>query len=73
MSVYRRATSDSTRIIVFAAGATPGPVTVAATTLRAGLRGASARTTMPGCTRVSASRGISATPTPAATSPWTVS
>ena len=38
-----------------------------------GWPGASARTTIPEWTRVSARRGMRATPTPAATSPWTVS
>ena len=52
-----------------AAGATPGPDIVATVTLRAGLRGASSRTTIPGWTVVSAKRGMSATPTPAATRP----
>ena len=60
-------------IIACAAGAPPRPPIVAAITCRVGLRGASARTTIPRCTRVRASRGISATPTPAATSPCTVS
>src|SRR5437588_6202946 len=72
-SVYSLATSERILSIVRAAGATPGPDMVAATTLRAGLRGESSLTTIPGWTCVSASRGISATPTPAATSPCTVS
>ncbi len=38
-----------------------------------GRRRAARGPTTPGWTRLSASRGISATPTPAATSPWTVS
>ena len=56
-----------------AAGDTPAAPRVAATTRRTGLLGASARTTIPGCTRVKARRGMSATPTPAATRPCTIS
>lgn len=44
----------------------------AAITLRAGGVGERARTTMSSRTTASASSGINATPTPAATSPWTV-
>lgn len=41
-------TSPRKRSIDLAAGASHGPLIVAATTLRAGLRGASSRTTIPG-------------------------
>ena len=57
--------------------APPGPPRRPASSPRSpgaiGLDGASARTTIPECTAPSARRGISATPTPAATSPCTVS
>ena len=51
-------------IIDFAAGATPGPDIVAAVTSRAGLAGASARTTIPEWTRVERQPGDERHPHP---------
>ena len=69
---YRAAASSSTASIAGAAGTRRAPAGVAAITWRTGGRGESARIAMSSRTTDSASSGISATPTPAATRPWTV-
>ena len=61
-----------TSIIVATAAVAAAALGVAAKTLRTGLAGCRARTRMSSRTVLSASSGISATPTPAATRPWTV-
>ena len=62
----------STASIAGAAGTSRAPAGVAASTRRAGGWGESERIAMSSRTTDSASPGISATPTPAATRPWTV-